>query len=388
MEALAKSGLERSALLKQWAIEAGFSRAGICRLERSEQNAIFRHWLDRGDHASMAWLEKYPEKREDPASLLAGARSAICVTLQYWPLADEPEPAGDLWPKVARYARGRDYHEIMGKGLRALGERIEKAFPGTTTRGWVDTGPILERELAARAGLGVQGKNTNLLQRGAGSYFLLGELFTSLELENDEPVGDLCRSCRRCLDACPTGALPEPYRLDSRRCISYWTIEHRGDIPAEMRPQIGEWVYGCDICQEICPWNVKVQPGEEPRLRLPEKRRELDLAGLLLLGEGEWVERFQVSPMKRAKREGLQRNAAVVMGNRRDPRYVEPLANALAEGTPLVRRHAAWALGQIGGEEARRQLAAALAEGPEPDLAAELGAALANAAADELSARR
>ena len=368
------TGLSRQ--LKTWAIEAGFTRAGICQLAPSEQGEIFRRWLERGDHASMAWLEKYPEKRQDPAALLAGARSAICVALQYWPLAGEAEPTGDLWPKVARYARGRDYHELMTKNLRALGSRIEAAFPGSTTRAWVDTGPILERELAARAGLGVQGKNTNLLQRGWGSYFLLGELFTTLELASDVRVDDLCGRCRRCLDACPTGALPEPYRLDANRCISYWTIEHRGDLPAAIRPQLGEWVFGCDICQEVCPYNVKAQPGQEERLRLPEVRRELDLAGLLNLGEDGWVARFQVSAMKRAKREGLQRNAAVAMGNRRDPAYVAPLTRALQEGSPLVRRHAAWALGQIGGREARLALEAARDAASEPGLQAEIAAAL------------
>lgn len=379
MDAPALDAAAKTELLKAWALEAGFTRAGVCRLERSEQNVFFRRWLGRGEHAGMAWLEKYPDKRADPAALLAGARSAICVALHYWPLEGEPEPQGDLWPKVARYARGRDYHDLMGKALRRLGERIEAAFPGTTTRGWVDTGPILERELAARAGLGAQGKNTNLLQRRWGSYFLLGELFTSLDLAPDEPVADACGRCRRCLDACPTGALPEPYRLDARRCISYWTIEHRGDIPAEWRPQIGDWVYGCDICQEVCPHNGRPQAGSEPRLRLPERRRELDLAGLLGLGEEGWVARFQVSAMKRAKLEGLQRNAAVVMGNRRDPAYLEPLAKALEEGTPLVRRHAAWALGRLGGEAARARLAAAL-PAAEPELAAEIEAALAASA--------
>jgi len=369
--------------LKAWALEAGFTRAGICRLESSEQGELFRRWLGRGDHASMAWLEKYPDKRQNPATLLEGARSALCVALQYWPLEWESEPKGDLWPKVARYARGRDYHELMSKNLRALGRRIEEAYPGTTTRGWVDTGPILERELAARAGLGVQGKNTNLLQRGWGSYFLLAELFTTLELESDQPVADLCRSCRRCLDACPTGALPEPYRLDARRCISYWTIEHRGELPVEIRPQIGEWVFGCDICQEVCPYNVKAQPGKEERLRLPEQRKELDLAGLLALGEEGWVQRFQVSAMKRAKLEGLKRNAAVVMGNRRDPAYIEPLGRALQEGSELVRRHAAWALGQIGGPEAKSLLEAALTAQPTGELATEILAALREIAARE-----
>jgi epoxyqueuosine reductase len=377
------TGGNLAGLLKSWAVEEGFSRAGTCRLEKSEQHQIFRRWLERGDHASMAWLEKYQDKREDPAKLLEGAKSALCVALQYWPLEGEEPPQGDLWPKVARYARGRDYHELMTKGLRRLGERIEAAFPGTVTRGWVDTGPILERELAARAGLGRQGKNTNLLQRGWGSYFLLGELFTSLELEPDPPVADLCRRCTRCLDACPTGALPEPYRLDASRCISYWTIEHRGDLPEEIRPQIGEWVFGCDICQEVCPYNVRAQAGGEARLRLPDQRRELDLAGLLALGEEGWVEKFQVSAMKRAKLEGLKRNAAVVMGNRRDPAYVGPLARALEEGSPMVRRHAAWALGRIGGEAARRHLETAGSRTEEPEVQAAIAAALSALGGDE-----
>lgn len=370
------SAQDLSARLKAWALEAGFSRAGVAELTPSEQGESFRRWLERGDHASMAWLENYGDKRQDPARLLPGARSALCVALQYWPLEGEEEPQGDLWPKVARYARGRDYHELMSKKLRALGERIETAFPGSLTRAYVDTGPILERELAARAGLGVQGKNTNLLQKRWGSYFLLGELLTTLELEPDERVNDLCGKCRRCLDACPTGALPEPYRLDARKCISYWTIEHRGELPREIRPQIGEWVFGCDICQEVCPHNGKARPGNEPKLKLPPQRRELDLAGLLNLGEAGWVERFQVSAMKRAKLEGLKRNAAVVMGNRGEGRYVEPLAKALEEGSDLVRRHAAWALGQIGGEAAKAALEAALAADPEEGLREEIELAL------------
>lgn len=374
------SAQDLSTRLKAWALEAGFNRAGVAVLTPSEQGESFRRWLGRGDHAGMAWLENYGDKRQDPARLLPGARSALCVALQYWPLEGEEEPEGDLWPKVARYARGRDYHELMSKKLRTLGERIEMAFPGSLTRAYVDTGPILERELAARAGLGVQGKNTNLLQKRWGSYFLLGELLTTLELEPDERVNDLCGKCRRCLDACPTGALPEPYRLDARKCISYWTIEHRGELPREIRPQIGEWVFGCDICQEVCPHNGKARPGNEPKLKLPPQRRELDLAGLLNLGEEGWVQRFQVSAMKRAKLEGLKRNAAVVMGNRGEVRYVEPLAKALEEGSDLVRRHAAWALGQIGGEAAKAALEAALAADPEEGLREEIELALGSSA--------
>ena len=213
----------------------------------------------------------------------------------------------------------------------------------------MDTGPVLERELAARAGLGAVGKNTMLLHPEAGSWFLLGELFLSLELAPDNPLADLCGSCTRCLDACPTGALPEPYRLDSNLCISYWTIEHRGALPPAVRERMGSWVFGCDVCQIVCPWNEAPEAASHSELEIPPERAELDLAGLLLLGRDEYVERFRGSPMKRAKLEGLQRNAAVAMGNRRQPRYVAALAEAAAEGEPVVREHAAWALGRIGG---------------------------------------
>jgi epoxyqueuosine reductase len=281
------------------------------------------------------------------------------VALQYHPLTGEEEVEGDLWPRVARYARGEDYHLVMERRLRRLGDRIEEAFPGSRTRTYVDTGPILERELAENAGLGVTGKNTNLLHPEEGSWFLLGELLLTIDLEPDAGFADLCGSCTACLDACPTGALPEPYRLDSALCISYWTIEHRGLIPEEVRPLLGEWVFGCDICQEVCPVNSQPAPATEERLELPQKRRELGLADLLGLARDEYVERFRHSPMKRSKLEGLQRNAALAMGNRRDPSYVEPLGRALREAPAMVREHAAWALGRIDGPEARQTLESA-----------------------------
>jgi epoxyqueuosine reductase len=226
----------------------------------------------------------------------------------------------------------------------------------------------------------VAGKNTCLLGRG-GSYFLLGEIFLTLELAPDAPLADLCGRCTRCLEACPTGALPEPYRLDANRCISYWTIEHRGAIPPEVRPGLGDWVFGCDVCQEVCPWNLRPQPpARQGDLRLPAERAELDLAALLALGEDDYRQRFRGSAMQRARREGLKRNAAVAMGNRGDRRYLGPLARALAEDDePVVRRHAAWALGRLGGEPARRALAAAQQRETAPEVVAEIAAALAAA---------
>jgi epoxyqueuosine reductase len=390
-----------AALLKSWALAAGFDRAGVAALEPAAHGAAFLRWLERGDQAGMAYMERRIEARLAPAAVLAGARSALCVALDYHPLAGEAEPRGDLWPRVARYARGRDYHDLMGERLRALGRRIAAAFPGVVTRPYVDTGPVLERDLAARAGLGVVGKNTNLLHRRAGSWFLLGELFLTLELAPVAPItpitpdakdardatdapqappADLCGSCTRCLQACPTGALREPFRLDSRLCISYWTIEHRGSMPPEAREMVGDWVFGCDVCQEVCPYNRAPRESDHPELRLPAERAELDLAGLLALGRDEYVARFRGSPMKRAKLDGLRRNAAVAMGNRGDAAYVPALAQALGDAAPLVRGHAAWALGRIGGAAARQALAAALASESDPGVRAEIDGALAEQA--------
>jgi epoxyqueuosine reductase len=331
----------------------------------------------------MEYLGRRIEARLDPSQVFPGARSVLCVALQYHPLYKEdgewqPEPSGDLWRRVARYARGKDYHDIMGARLQALENRIREAFPGCETRRYVDTGPVLERELAARAGMGAVGKNTLLLHPEGGSWFLLGEIFLSLDLAPDQPLTDLCGSCTRCLDACPTGALAEPYRLDSNRCISYWTIEHRGSLPVEARRMVGGWVFGCDVCQEVCPWNAEPAGAAHPEMELPPERGELTLARLLGLPREEYVERFRGSPMKRAKLEGLQRNAAVAMGNRRESRYVLPLAEALRMGEPPVRGHAAWALGRIGGEEARMVLESALAAERDEGVLEEIRAALAS----------
>jgi epoxyqueuosine reductase len=365
-----------ASLLATWALEAGFDRAGVAVLDRVEHGEAYVRWLREGRHAGMEYLERRVEERLDPGRLVAGARSVLCVAVRYAVPGDDALE-GDLWPRVARYARGDDYHELMTARLGALRSRIEAAFPGAAGRAYVDTGPVLERALAARAGLGAIGKNTNLLHPGDGSYFFLGELFLTLEVDPEPPLADLCGSCRACLDACPTGALAAPYLLDSRSCISYWTIEHRGPIPPEVRPLLGDWVYGCDVCQEVCPWNAAPAPASDPALRLPERRRGMSLVDLLAMSRGEYEERFRRSPMKRAKRPGLRRNAAVAMGNRRDPRYVPALERALAdEDDVVVRRHAAWALGRIGGEEAADALARALEEERQPEARAEIEAAM------------
>lgn len=368
------SAAENAALLKLWALEAGFDRAGVANLERSAYQGSFLQWIDLGRQAGMEYLERRVECRLDPQTLVPGARSVLCVALQYASSHDDVE--GDLWPRVARYARGDDYHDLFERRMKALLDRIEEAFPIGGGRFYVDTGPVLERELAERAGLGAFGKNTNLLHPESGSYFLLGEVFLDLELEADTPIADLCGSCTACLEACPTQALVAPYVLDSRRCISYWNIEHRGAIPEQDRALLGEWVFGCDICQEVCPWNAEPEPAPGPEFDLPPRRRSLGLIDLLALDRKAYVERFRRSPMKRAKLEGLKRNAAIAMGNGGRELYVEALAEALGKEGAMVRGHAAWALGQIGGERAVDALRASLEVEAEGTVLTEIRSAL------------
>jgi len=331
--------------IKARARQAGFDLAGIAPLGPATTGPAYERWLARGDQAGLAWMERNVELRLDPRGLLPGARSALVVGLRYAPLAGETDPPqGDLWPRVARYARGADYHDLMRAGLDRVAAAITDRWPEARIRVCVDTAPLLERELAARAGLGAIGKNTNLLHPEVGSFFLLGELLTTLALAPDVPVADLCGSCTKCLDACPTGAFPEPWRLDAGRCLSYWTIEHRGEIDASMRPGVSEWVFGCDVCQEVCPWNRRGAAVDHPELRIGEVRRELDLLGLLNLGEDAYRRAFRGSPMKRAKREGLRRNAALALAGRSDRQVRRSLEAAeVGDPSPVVRAAAAWA---------------------------------------------
>ncbi len=333
----------------------------------------------------MSYMERRLEDRLDSRRLVDGAESVLCVALRYHPLAGEPSVEGDLWPYVARYARGLDYHHVMKGQLDRLAERIETVYPGAPLRSYVDTGPILERELAEMAGMGAVGKNTNLLHPEGGSWLLLGELFLTLDLDTDPAVSDLCGSCTQCLEACPTGALPEPYRLDSRRCISYWTIEHRGAIPMDTRSILGRWVFGCDICQEVCPFNESPAQADHPEMRLPPERDKIDLVSLLLISREDYVAAFRGSPMKRAKQLGLQRNAAIAMGNSRNSQYLPALDAALHSHQQILRSHAAWAIGQIGGLQATDSLERRISEEEDASVLSELRLALATCRESELS---
>ena len=309
-----------------------------------------------------------------PDELLPGAKSIITVGVSYY--VDRPETDGSAGHgRVARYAWGDDYHQVMKKKLKALAEQLSAHLGSSQGRWYVDDGPMLDRAAAARGGIGWFGKNTNILSQTHGSWIFLGQLITDLELTSDTPLKKSCGTCVRCIDVCPTGAIIAPYVLDNRRCISYLTIENRGPISNEMRPLIDDWVFGCDLCQDVCPVNFKAAPSQEEAFT-KVRSDVLDLAEILELTEDEFRERFRNSPIKRATRIGLQRNVSVALGNVGDRTAIPPLAKALVEGDALVRCHAAWALGQLGGSEATEHLEKAALTEAAPDVQGEISAAL------------
>jgi epoxyqueuosine reductase len=332
--------------IKAQAYGLGFDLVGLTALGPASTAPRFDEWLANGYAGEMAYLERGAEKRRDTRRPVEGARSAVVVAMSY----GGREPSGP----VARYARGDDYHDVMESRLRALHRRIEE-WTGTPVRGkaYVDTGPLLERDLARKAGLGWFGKNTMLINPRLGSFFFLGALLLDLELAPDAPFeAERCGRCTRCLDACPTEALVEPGVLDARRCISYLTIEQRGEIPVELREAVGGLVYGCDICQEVCPWNVRFasklgEPAFAAREALAAKDARTLAREMLAMSQAEFSAVFRKSPMKRAKLRGLKRNAAVVLGNIGDREDADVLTHALNDPDPLVREHATWALARL-----------------------------------------
>lgn len=351
-----------SRLVKQRGIELGFDLIGIAPVQRPPTFPHYERWLSLGFHGEMSYMERRKIERADVRSLLPDAKAVIVGAVSYFvpekPAVNPTEPVG----QVSRYAWGLDYHRVLLSKLDALLSYL-KALLGDWVNGkaYVDTGPILERDFAVQAGLGWFGKNTCLINPKLGSYLFLGELIVNVPLIPDEPFNrSHCGKCVRCIVACPTGALVAPYQLDARRCISYLTIELRGSIPRELRPLIGTWIFGCDICQEVCPWNKKAKPTSEEAFK-PRPWAAPELLDLLRLSEEEFKDRFRLSPMKRAKRSGLIRNACVALGNLRETRAVPLLTNLLFnDPDPVVREHAAWALGQIATEEAVQALREAI----------------------------
>jgi epoxyqueuosine reductase len=393
----------------------GFKLAGITMPDPPPHAAVFERWLEDGREGEMAYLatDRSRQRRGDPRQILPECLSILVLGVRYWApqaskwdvildprkdnqkdfiLSDSegsPTLAGDsdasLTGRVAAYAWGEDYHEVLAGRLQALVAFIERQAGRPVPHRWyTDTGPVLERDLAQRAGLGWTGKNTCLIHPQKGSYFLLAEILLGIELEPNPPFEtDHCGSCTRCLEACPTGCILPDRTLDARRCLSYLTIELKGPLPMELRTQAGEWVFGCDICQQVCPWNVRFAPLEgdpsfAPRPGVPKP----DLSAELALTPLDFNRKFKDSPVKRAKRRGYLRNVAVALGNRlaggtENPVAIEALSRSLSsDPEPLVRGHVAWALGQAGGETARRTLLAALEEEHDPYVREEIQAGL------------
>ena len=349
----------------------GFGLVGIARPDRSKHLAFYRRWLKEGHNGEMGYLAR-PDavaRRGDLRGTMAQVRSVVVVGLDYLSEAGGEEPNDASVGVIARYARGRDYHFVVKARLLDLADRIRALIARPlTARAYVDTGPILERELAHRAGIGWFGKNTMLIHPRRGSWFFLGALLLDLELEPDAPFPvDHCGTCTRCLDACPTGALlgrdddGAPV-MDARRCISYLTIEHRGPIPRELRSAIGNRIYGCDICQDVCPFNAPklVEITREPDLKAREHVEGQLLINLMEMDEVAWDNFSRGSALRRGKRAGFLRNVAVALGNWGSPAAVPALVRALGDGEPLVRGHAAWALGRVGGSAAHDALSARL----------------------------
>jgi epoxyqueuosine reductase len=295
----------------------------------------------------MTWLERNAEKRIDPQKVLAGARSIITLAASYENSRSQSKTDDKKSGVVARYARFADYHDILGERLKALTEFVNRLGAETRSLWYVDTGPLLERDLAQRAGLGFVGKHTNLISRRLGNWIFLSEILTTLELEPDAPERNHCGSCTRCLTACPTQAITAPFELDARKCISYLTIELKGAIPVEIRPAIGNRIYGCDDCLAACPWNRFAREG---RLMQPHGRVDLqapDLIELLSLDHAQFKARFAGSPILRTKRRGLLRNVCVALGNTGDASALPALRRAAQDAEPLVAEHAHWAISQI-----------------------------------------
>ena len=369
--------------IDQLAREVGFDLVAVTDAAEfaDDRDAALRR-IDDNLMDGLPWFTKDRVRRgASPGELLPGARSVISLGLNYYPAGEDADATPPGQGRVARYARGRDYHRVMKRRMRrlviALSEQLGERF---AARWYVDDGPMLDRAAAARAGLGWFGKNGNILNPTYGSWILLGQIITNLPLAPDTPLRKSCGECARCIPACPTDAIVAPYVVDNRRCISYLTIEHKGAIPRELRPVMGNWVFGCDICQEVCPVNRKAQATGDPNFG----RRDLsavDLIDLLEMTEEKFRQRFAGTPIMRAKWAGMQRNAGVALGNLGDAAAVPALARALRTAVPLVRQHAAWALGRIGGAGAIAALRAAESTESDRDALSEIRQALADAAA-------
>ncbi len=338
--------------IRQWATELGFQQLGISDTDLAQAEQKLQAWLARDFHGTMAWMARHGSKRSRPAELEPGTLRVLSVRMDYLPQgAEEAEKvmADDRLGFVSRYALGRDYHKLMRKRLQQLASRIEAEIGTFGYRVFVDSAPVLEKPLASKAGLGWMGKHSNVINRHAGSWFFLGEIYTSLPLPVDRPASNHCGDCTACIDVCPTRAIVEPYTVDARLCISYLTIEQSGPIPVELRPLMGNRIYGCDDCQLVCPWNRFARSSQEADF-LP--RHRLDAPALVdLFGwdEATFLKKLEGSPIRRIGYPSWLRNIAVALGNAGTrPEVVDALLKQRQHSSGLVREHVSWALAQHG----------------------------------------
>jgi epoxyqueuosine reductase len=303
--------------VRRRALELGFDLVGIADASASNFKDYWRRWIDERKHGAMGYMARRLEERTDPAVYLPGAHSIICVAMNYHvPLEQVPSDQQSHQAKIARYALGDDYHEFMKSRLHVLADWLRSRAPDAATRCCVDTAPVAERELSARAGIGWVGKNTLVINPSIGSWILLGEIITTLDLSTDEPITDHCGTCTRCIDACPTGAITEPYQLDPTRCISYWTIEQGTAVTAQQASAMGDWLYGCDICQDVCPWNHRAPDATLPELRPRFPTGSVDMRAIKNASDDELRVRLRHSAMKRVKLPILRENSRMLQENR------------------------------------------------------------------------
>jgi epoxyqueuosine reductase len=345
---LLESAGELKAALTREARALGFDGIGVTRPDAlGEAARHFREFLETGSYGDMDWLARAPERRTDPRALWSDVGSVIMLGVNYGP---DQDPLDILKARtrgaISVYAQGDDYHDVIKKQLKTLARRLVEMAP-SEVKVFVDTAAVMEKPLAHAAGLGWQGKHTNLVSRSFGSWLFLGAIFTTLELPADDAESDHCGSCRACLDICPTAAFPAPYKLDARRCISYLTIENRGPIPREFRNAIGNRIYGCDDCLAVCPWNKFAQAGREAKLAARENLRAPELAELARLDDAAFRARFAKSPVKRTGRDRFIRNVLIAIGNSGDAALAREAEALLADASPLVRGAAVWALSQL-----------------------------------------
>ncbi len=365
--------------VKDLAAALGFDIVGITSaLDFDDFEVIALERLESGLMDGLPWYNAERVKRgSKPSELLPGARSIISLAMSY--MTEPPSVSGNAFMgKVGRYAWGPDYHKVMWDRMSVLIDSISRELQvSMRAKTYCDTGPMLDRAVAKRAGVGWYGKNTNILSSSHGSWIFLGQIITDLVLQPDSESKKTCGQCTTCIDMCPTGAIIAPYVLDNSKCISFLTIECRGEIPIQMRPLIGDWVFGCDICQDVCPVNRKAKPTREPAFQVGEHGfTSLELIPLLSITDLEFKQRFANSPIRRAKRSGLVRNVCVALGNIGDISAIPALIHTLKDKDPMVRSHCAWAIGQIGGSLSYKALEVALQEESDDDVVAEITLAL------------